>query len=31
MGPIGQKLRKLFQEVLHGDNPKYANWNVAVE
>jgi branched-chain amino acid aminotransferase len=30
MGPIGQQLRKLFQEVLHGDNPKYAHWNVAV-
>ena len=30
MGPVGSSLRKLFDEVIHGNNPKYAHWNVAV-
>ena len=30
MGPIAGQLRQLFQEVVHGNNPKYADWNVAV-
>jgi branched-chain amino acid aminotransferase len=30
MGPIGGKLRQLFQDVLHAKNPKYTHWNVAV-
>jgi branched-chain amino acid aminotransferase len=30
MGPVGESLRKLFDEVLHGNNPKYAQWNAAV-
>lgn len=30
MGPIAEALRRLFDEVLHGNNPKYAEWNAAV-
>jgi branched-chain amino acid aminotransferase len=30
MGPVGETLRKLFDEVLHANNPKYAQWNAAV-
>ncbi|MCX6035127.1 MAG: branched-chain amino acid transaminase [Chloroflexi bacterium] len=30
MGPIAGQLRKLFLEVVRGNNPKYALWNVAV-
>jgi len=30
MGPIAEHLRKLFLEVVRGNNPKYAHWNVAV-
>jgi branched-chain amino acid aminotransferase len=30
MGPIGAQLRKLFLEVVVGDNPKYNKWNIAV-
>ena len=30
MGPIGGQLRKLFLEVVRGNNPIYAHWNVAV-
>jgi branched-chain amino acid aminotransferase len=30
MGPIGAQLRKLFLEVVVGDNPKYKKWNIAV-
>ncbi len=30
MGPVAEGLRKLFNEVVRGDNPKYAHWNVAV-
>jgi branched-chain amino acid aminotransferase len=30
MGPIGGQLRKLYLEVVRGNNPTYAHWNVAV-
>jgi branched-chain amino acid aminotransferase len=30
MGPITAQLRTLFNDVVHGKNPKYAQWNVAV-
>ena len=30
IGPIGGQLRKLFLDVVRGNNPKYAHWNVAV-
>jgi len=30
MGPISSKIRELFADILHGKNPKYAHWNVAV-
>jgi branched-chain amino acid aminotransferase len=30
MGPITSKMRELFADILHGKNPKYAHWNVAV-
>lgn len=30
MGPIAEQLRTLFLEVVRGNNPKYAAWNVAV-
>lgn len=30
MGPVGNSLYKLFDEVVHGNNSKYAHWNVAV-
>ena len=30
MGPVGDSLRKLFDGILHGNNPKYAHWNAAV-
>jgi branched-chain amino acid aminotransferase len=30
MGPVGDSLRKLFDGILHGNNPKYARWNAAV-
>ena len=30
MGPIGEQLRKLFLEVVRGNNPKYSHWTVAV-
>jgi len=30
MGPVGEGLRKLFEAVARGNNPKYAHWNVAV-
>jgi branched-chain amino acid aminotransferase len=29
-GPIAKSLLKLFDEVVHGNNTKYAAWNVAV-
>jgi branched-chain amino acid aminotransferase len=31
MGPIGEQLRKLFQDALHARIPKYIDWNVAVK
>jgi branched-chain amino acid aminotransferase len=30
MGPIAGQLRKLFLEVVRGNNPKYAHWTVLV-
>ena len=30
MGPIGEALRRLFIDVVRGNNPKYAHWNVEV-
>jgi len=30
MGPVAGSLRKMFDEVLHGNNPKYAHWNAVV-
>ncbi len=30
MGPVAETLRKLFHDVVRGNNPKYAHWNVAV-
>jgi branched-chain amino acid aminotransferase len=30
MGPVTDSLRKLFDKILYGNNPKYAHWNVAV-
>jgi len=31
MGPITAQIRSLFSEVVHGRQPKYSHWNVAVE
>jgi len=30
MGPVADSLRKMYDEILHGNNPKYAHWNAAV-
>jgi branched-chain amino acid aminotransferase len=30
MGPVAETLRKLFINIVRGNNPKYAHWNVAV-
>lgn len=30
MGPVAGQIRKLFDEVIHAENPKYAHWNVEV-
>ncbi len=30
MGPVAETLRKLFNDVVRGNNPRYAHWNVAV-
>jgi branched-chain amino acid aminotransferase len=30
MGPVGEALRKLFLDVVRGNNPKYAHWNLPV-
>ncbi len=30
MGPVGEQMRQLFGEVIHGNNPKYLHWNTAV-
>ncbi|GAB4423205.1 MAG: branched-chain amino acid transaminase [Anaerolineales bacterium] len=30
MGPVAEKLRELFDEVVRAKNPKYAHWNLAV-
>ncbi len=31
MGPVAGKLRTMFLEIVRGNNPKYAGWNVAVK
>ena len=30
MGPVADSLRKIYDEILHGNNPKYVHWNVEV-
>jgi len=30
MGPVAGALRKMFEDVVRGNNPNYAHWNVAV-
>jgi branched-chain amino acid aminotransferase len=30
MGPVAESLRKVFGEIVRGDNPKYSQWNVEV-
>jgi len=30
MGPVAEALRKLFSDIVRGNNPKYAYWNMAV-
>jgi branched-chain amino acid aminotransferase len=30
MGPVGESLRRVFDEITHGNNPKYAHWNTVV-
>jgi branched-chain amino acid aminotransferase len=30
MGPVGEALRKLFHNVVYGNNPRYAHWNLPV-
>jgi branched-chain amino acid aminotransferase len=30
MGPVAETLRKLFNDVVRGNNPKYAHWNLTV-
>jgi branched-chain amino acid aminotransferase len=30
MGPVVDSIRKIFDEVVRGNNPKYAHWNFAV-
>jgi branched-chain amino acid aminotransferase len=30
MGPVAAELRRLFLEIVHGNNPKYEDWIVAV-
>jgi branched-chain amino acid aminotransferase len=30
MGPVADSLYKMFDDVVHGNNPKYTHWNVAV-
>jgi len=31
IGPVSSRLRQLYDDVLRGRNPKYAQWNVAVQ
>jgi len=31
MGPVGEALRKIYDEITRGNNPKYAHWNAVVE
>ena len=30
MGPLTESLRRLFDEIVHGDNPKYIQWNTVI-
>jgi branched-chain amino acid aminotransferase len=30
MGPVSNSIYKLFNEVVHGNIPKYAHWNIPV-
>jgi branched-chain amino acid aminotransferase len=30
MGPVGEQLRKIYLEIIRGNNAKYVHWNVAV-
>jgi branched-chain amino acid aminotransferase len=30
MGPVSDALRKMFDDIVHGMNPKYVHWNVPV-
>jgi branched-chain amino acid aminotransferase len=30
MGPVADSLRKMFDEIFHGNNSKYAHWNAEV-
>jgi branched-chain amino acid aminotransferase len=30
IGPVSDSLRKMFDDIVHGKNPKYSHWNVAV-
>jgi branched-chain amino acid aminotransferase len=30
MGPLTDSLRRLFDEIVHGDNPKYKQWTTAI-
>lgn len=30
MGPVTAQLREIFDDIVQGNNPKYANWNTAV-
>jgi branched-chain amino acid aminotransferase len=31
MGPVGEALRKIYDGITRGNNPKYAHWNVVAE
>jgi hypothetical protein len=30
MGPVTDSLRRMFDDIVHGTNPGYIYWNVAV-
>jgi branched-chain amino acid aminotransferase len=30
MGPVTTQLRKMFDDIARGKNPKYVHWNTAV-
>jgi branched-chain amino acid aminotransferase len=31
MGPVGEALRKMFIDIVRGNNPKYERWNLTIE